>query len=72
MLSAAYGYGRRKFAIANLIGRFIRYGVYAGVTFMLGKSGWIAPVAMLALACAIALWKALPWAWRKVTLTIDH
>lgn len=60
MLATSSRYPRIPFALANFVGRFARYGVIALATFSLGESGWVAVVALLALAGAIGLSKGLP------------
>lgn len=54
-LAASHKYPRGRFAFANFGGRFCRYMVIAGVTYMLGKQGWIAAVALLGFAIIVAL-----------------
>jgi membrane protein YqaA with SNARE-associated domain len=54
-LAASHRYSRIRFAIANFIGRFGRYAVISSVTYMLGKQGWFAVVALLGLAVVLAL-----------------
>ena len=54
-LAASHRYGRIRFAVANFIGRFGRYAVISTVTFMLGKQGWFAVVALLGLAIVLGL-----------------
>ncbi len=54
-LAASHRYSRLRFAAANFIGRLGRYGVIATVTYMLGKQGWYAVVALLGLAVVLAL-----------------
>ena len=54
MLAATYRYGLGRFAAANFIGRWVRYAVLAAVTFSLGKQGWVAVVALLAVAAVLA------------------
>lgn len=54
-LAASHRYGRIRFALANFIGRFGRYAVISGVTYMLGKQGWVAAVALLGLAVVLGL-----------------
>jgi membrane protein YqaA with SNARE-associated domain len=67
MLSAVYGYHRMKFAAANFIGRLVRYATFVYITVALGTAyEWIAPLAFLGLAFAIALFKIIPAIWRKV------
>ncbi len=58
VLATSHRYPRKQFAIANFLGRFIRYGIIAFATYR-WNLGWIAPVAFLALAIAIALVKML-------------
>ena len=54
MLAATYRYPLGRFAAANFIGRWVRYAVLAAVTFSLGKQGWVAVVALLAVAAVLA------------------
>lgn len=54
-LAATHKYPRMKFALANFLGRFVRYAVIAAVTYMLGKQGWVATVALLGMAILLAL-----------------
>jgi membrane protein YqaA with SNARE-associated domain len=55
MLAATHGYPRLPFAAANFLGRCVRYAVIASVTYALGNLGWVATVALLALAAVFAL-----------------
>jgi len=59
MLATTYRYPRVPFAAANFVGRFVRYGVIAFVTFW-WNLGWIAVVVLLALAVALGAARALP------------
>jgi len=52
MLATTYRYPRAPFAAANFCGRFARYGVIAFATYW-WDLGWIAPVALLALAVVL-------------------
>jgi len=61
MLAVTYRYPRRPFAGANFVGRFVRYAVVAFVVFN-WNLGWIAVVALLALAIVLALVKVVPHA----------
>lgn len=54
MLATSHRYGRVPFAVANLLGRFIRYGVIAFATYWWNLS-WLAPAALLALAVVLGL-----------------
>ena len=65
MLATTYRYPRDRFAIANFIGRFIRYAVIAYVTYRLGKQGWVAPAALLALAAVLVAAKIISSGLRK-------
>ena len=65
MLAATYRYGRVPFAGANFIGRFVRYGVIAFVTYW-WDLGWIAVVALLALAVVLGAIRVLPAAARRL------
>jgi membrane protein YqaA with SNARE-associated domain len=53
MLAATCRYPRLPFALANLLGRFLRYGVVAFATYW-WNLGWIAPAALLGLAAVAA------------------
>ncbi len=66
MLATTYRYPRPRFALANFIGRFIRYGVIAYVTYRLGKQGWVAPVALLALAAVLVAARIISSALKKL------
>ena len=66
ILATIYRYPRTRFALANFIGRFIRYGLIAYVTYRLGKQGWIAPVSLLGLAAILAAAKIISSALRKL------
>ncbi len=57
MLAATTRYPLRPFALANFLGRFIRYAVIAAVTFELANQGWVSVVVLLALAVVMGLWK---------------
>ena len=52
MVATTYRYPRLPFAGANFIGRFIRYGVIAFVTYWFNL-GWLAVAALLALAVVL-------------------
>lgn len=56
ILATTYRYPRRAFAAANFIGRFIRYGIIAFVTYW-WNLGWIAVVSLFGLALGLALWR---------------
>ncbi|MFP4354750.1 MAG: hypothetical protein ACLFUJ_06455 [Phycisphaerae bacterium] len=56
MLATTWRYPRGPFAVANFIGRFIRYGVIAFVTYW-WNLGWIAVVSLLGFAIALGLVK---------------
>ena len=64
LLAITYRYPRTKFAAANFIGRFIRYGVIAGVTYWLSSwrtdAGWIAVLVLLGVAVALGLSRVIP------------
>jgi len=66
MLATTYRYGRLQFAAANFIGRFIRYGVIAYVTYSLGNKGHWAVLGLLGVAVVLAAFKALPAAMRAI------
>jgi membrane protein YqaA with SNARE-associated domain len=64
MLATTYQYPRIRFAGANFVGRFLRYGVIAFVTYW-WNLGWIAVVSLLALAIAMGVARLLrPLAYR--------
>ncbi|HUS47093.1 MAG TPA: hypothetical protein VNA25_02705 [Phycisphaerae bacterium] len=65
MLASSCRYGRHGFAAASFIGRFIRYGVIAFVTYW-WNLGWIAVVALLGLAIVLGLVRLLPWMARRI------
>ena len=66
MLATTYRYPRGRFALANFIGRFIRYAVIAYVTYRMGKQGWVAPVSLLALAAVLIAAKIISSGRRKL------
>ncbi|MCE5325860.1 MAG: hypothetical protein LLG01_05545 [Planctomycetaceae bacterium] len=58
ILAVASRYPLAPFALSNFLGRFVRYGAVAAITFWLGeKYGWIAPVGLLAVAVVLILLK---------------
>jgi len=66
MLAATYRYPLGRFAAANFIGRWVRYAVLAAVTFSLGSQGWVAVVALLAVAAVLAAGKLVGrWLGRR-------
>lgn len=65
MLATTYRYPRGRFALANFVGRFIRYAVIAYVTYRMGKQGWVAPVSLLALAAVLVVAKIISSGRRK-------
>ncbi len=56
LLATTYRFPRVPFAIANFIGRFIRYAIIAFVTYW-WNLGWIAVVSLLTVAIVLALAK---------------
>lgn len=64
MLSSAHRYPRRAFAAANFIGRFVRYAVIAFVTYW-WDLGWMAVVALLALAVVLAAGRTAKSLWGR-------
>ena len=66
MLATTYRYPRVPFAAENFVGRFIRYGVIAFVTYKLGdKGGWVA-LGLLGVAAVLGAIKVLPAAVRSL------
>lgn len=65
MLATTYRYPRGRFALANFVGRFIRYAVIAYVTYRMGKQGWIAPAILLALAAVLVAARIISSGLRK-------
>ena len=63
MLATTCRYGRGPFAAANFIGRFIRYGAIAYVTYR-WNLGWLAVLALLGLAAAMGLLRVLAGVFR--------
>lgn len=53
MLAATYRYRLDRFAMANFVGRWIRYAVLAFVTFQLGRRGWVAVIVLLGVALVL-------------------
>jgi membrane protein DedA with SNARE-associated domain len=66
MLATTYRYPRLPFAAANLVGRFIRYGVIAFVTYSLGSQGKWAVLALLGVAVVLGAVKAAQAAMRRI------
>ena len=60
MLASVQRYPRLPFAAANFIGRFVRYGVIAWVTYRLGEQGKWVVVGLLGVAVVLAAVKVLP------------
>ena len=58
LLAITCRYARTHFAAASFLGRFIRYGVFAWVTYYFALS-WIAPVALLALGALLGIAKGV-------------
>jgi membrane protein YqaA with SNARE-associated domain len=67
MLATTCRYGRVPFAAANFIGRFLRYAVIAFVTFW-WDLGYVAVLALLALAVAMGAGRALATLARRLRL----
>jgi len=55
MLAATHRYSRWPFAVANFLGRLIRYAIIAFVTYRLADKGYVAVIALLGLAFVMAL-----------------
>ncbi len=68
LLAVTWRYPRGPFAVANFLGRFIRYGVIAFVTYW-WNLGWIAVTGLLAFAILLALGKGLVALARKPNRT---
>jgi membrane protein YqaA with SNARE-associated domain len=66
ILATTYRYPRLPFAAANLVGRFILYGVIAFVTYSLGDQGKWAVLGLLAVAVVLGAAKAAPAAMRRI------
>ena len=66
MLATTCRYPRVPFAAANFIGRFIRYGVIARVTYAMGPGGKWAVLALLGVAVVLAAGKLLTAAARRI------
>ena len=66
MLATTFRYPRLPFAAANFLGRFVRYGVIAGVTWALGREGKWAVLALLATAVALGAAKVLPGLFGRI------
>ncbi len=58
LLAISRRYGRAPFAAANFLGRFVRYGVFAFATYWFNL-GYVAPLALLALAVFLAIVKVM-------------
>lgn len=59
LLAITYRYPRLPFAAANFIGRFLRYGIIAYITFVLGDKGWLVMGILFGLAVLLGLAKLL-------------
>ncbi|HET6429289.1 MAG TPA: VTT domain-containing protein [Phycisphaerae bacterium] len=57
LLAVSYRYPLRRFALANFLGRWVRYAAIAAVTFALGPQGWVMVVLLLGVALAWAVAK---------------
>ncbi len=66
MLATSCRYSRWPFAAANFIGRFLRYGVIAFVTYR-WNLGWLAVVALLGLAIILGMLRLLSGMVRKLS-----
>jgi len=64
-LAATHRYGRLPFAAANFVGRFIRYGAIALVTYW-WELEWVAVVVLLALGLVMSVAKAAPAVRRRL------
>jgi membrane protein YqaA with SNARE-associated domain len=67
MLAITYRYPRPRFAAANFIGRFVRYAVIAAVAYALAAQGWFVAAILLGLGAALAAWRLVPGAWRRIS-----
>jgi len=65
ILAASCRYPRLPFAAANLLGRIVRYAVFAFVTYW-WNLGWVAVAALLALAAVMGLGKAAVSLLRRI------
>ena len=68
LLATSYRYPRLLFVASNFIGRVLRYAVIAFVTYRLGNKGWIAVVALLALALLLSLERLLTFMVKRARL----
>ena len=59
ILAAVHRYSRVPFAIANFLGRFIRYFLIAFITYIAADKGWLVPIALIAIAIFIPAVKYL-------------
>jgi membrane protein YqaA with SNARE-associated domain len=66
MLAATARYERFPFAISTFLGRFIRYGVLAGLAFQFNIRAWLAAAIMLAIAAALGAIRLAPAAVRAL------
>lgn len=70
MLATTVRYPRLPFAAANFIGRLVRYGVIAAVTYALGeKYGWLSVVVLLGVAVGLMLYRTVPSVVRRLGRT---
>jgi membrane protein YqaA with SNARE-associated domain len=65
MIATSCRYARVPFAAANFVGRFVRYGVIAFVTYY-WDLGWIAVVVLLGVAVVLGAWRLGPPMVRKL------
>ena len=65
MLATTFRYPRVPFAAANFIGRFVRYGIIAFVTYYWNLS-WVAPAVLLGLAGVLGIGRLGPVAARRL------
>jgi len=59
MLAITFRYPRLPFAAANFVGRFLRYGIIAFVTYY-WDLGWVAPAVLLATAAVLGAGRVVP------------
>ena len=59
ILAAVHRYSRVPFAVANFLGRFIRYFLIAFVTYLAADKGWLVPIILIGLAVGIPAVKYL-------------
>ncbi|MBN1554310.1 MAG: VTT domain-containing protein [Phycisphaerae bacterium] len=72
MLAATHRYSRWPFAAANFLGRWIRYGIIAYVTYSLADKGYVAVLVLLGLAFVMAMGRVMTEILRRMRSNEKH